>query len=103
MVNPIVFSGMVQRTQDISTIKQNENAKPQFEQVFLQQKNQKDVVLKHESVIKKDNADKEQKKFDAKEKGNGEYFANNKKGKQNQKDVGKVIKKDNKGSFDVSV
>ena len=46
MINPVVFSGMIQRTQDVSTIKQNENVKPQFEQVFVQQQNQTKVLLK---------------------------------------------------------
>lgn len=103
MIRPVEFSGMIQRTQDASTIKQNENARPQFEQAFTEQRTQKENFIKHESVIKKDNADKNQKKFDAKEKGSNEYFANNKKRENNNsKSDGMVIKKE-QGSFDVSV
>lgn len=103
LIRPVEFSGMIQRTQDVSTIKQNEDVKPQFEHAIVQQRTQKEAISKHESVIKKDNADKNQKKFDAKEKGSNEYFSNNnKRERNNSNNDGAVIKKE-QGTFDVSV
>lgn len=94
MLNPIEFSGVVQRTQDISAIKQNEDTRPQVEYVTVQKQETQKAILKHEQVNKKDNADKERNHFDAKEKGNGMYYeSGGKKQKQKQnRDEGSVTK-----------
>ena len=101
-ISPILYNGSVTRMQDVTQIKQNEDMKGMVDQANFQNTFHKQIDHKLNQVHQSDNAENRQKKFDAKEKGNGEYFANNKRGKQNQKDDGKVIKKD-KGSFDVSV
>lgn len=100
MLNPIEFTGMVQRTQDVSTIKQNENIKPQMEHINVQSQETQKAIMKHEQVIKKENADREQNNFDAKEKGNGMYYDSRNKKKKKNKEEGSV-KKLNSGTFDV--
>ena len=101
MISPIVLQGMIQRTQDISQIKQSEDTRPQTEHVAINTSQQEKVIKKHEQVTKQDNADKNQNNYDAKEKGNGTYFAQNGKNKNNKKEHdGKVIEKKS-GSFDV--
>lgn len=102
MVNPIEFSGMIQRTQDVSVIKRNEDVKPQFEHINVQERSQQEAINRHEQVIKKENADKQDKKFDAKEKGNGEYYGNQKK-RKDKKDEDGSVKKKSRSSFDVQV
>lgn len=101
MLNPIEFSGVVQRTQDISTMKQNENVRPQVEHVTIQQKEAQKAMLRQENVHKKDNADREQNNFDAKEKGNGMYYESQQK-KRQKKGEGSVKKLTNT-SFDIKV
>ena len=44
MIRPVELHGMVQRTQDISTLKQNENNKPMFDQQALQVKHEKETM-----------------------------------------------------------
>lgn len=103
MINPVELTGMIQRTQDISAIKQNEDVKPQFEHVNIQDRTEQQAILNHEQVVEKDNADREKNNFDAKEKGNGVYYDINKKKrkKYNQhEEDGKVVKK-SKNVFDV--
>lgn len=100
MLNPIEFTGMVQRTQDISAIKQNENIKPQMEHITVQSQEMQKAVMKHEQVNKKENADREQNHFDAKEKGNGMYYDSQNKKKKKNKQEGSV-KSLTSGSFDV--
>lgn len=102
MINPIEFSGMIQRTQDVSVVKRNEDVKPQFEHVSVQERTQQEAVLRHEQVVKKENADKQEKKFDAKEKGNGEYYGNQRKKKDRKDEDGRVVIK-SQSSFDVQV
>lgn len=101
MIKPIEFNGVVQRAQDISTIKQNEDVRPQIEHLNVQSQEHQKEIIQHENVNPKDNADKNNNNFDAKEKGNGTYYNSQKKRKKEKED-GKVTKKQS-GSFDVMV
>lgn len=100
-IKPVVFNGMVQRTNDISTMKQNEDNKPVHDQGNFQQTVHKQTEHTTHEVAKKDNADRNQEKFDAKEKGKGEYSRQNQKRKQ-KKPEDKIVKKSS-GGFDISV
>lgn len=100
-IKPIEFSGIVQRTNDISTLKQNEDNKPVQDQNNFQQTVQKHVEHTTHEVAKKDNADQNQEKFDAKEKGKNQYSRQNQKKKQKNSED-KVIKKASKG-FDIKI
>lgn len=102
LVKPVVMNGMVQRSHDMSQIKQGEHIKGFVDQTNIQAAEQKANQVKHETVIKKDDVDKEQKKYDAKEKGNGEFFDNRKKKQDKKENEGKVILKNTSG-FDVKI
>lgn len=101
MISPIVFQGTIQRTQDVSQLKQNEDTKPQTEHMTIANQQQQKEIKKHEQVTKQENADKHQDKYDAKEKGNGTYSGQQgKRDKKEQEDDGKVIVRQS-ASFDV--
>lgn len=105
MIGLVEMQGTIQRTQDISQYKQNEDIKPQFEHVTISTSQQQKDIKKHEQVVKQDNADKEKDKYDAKEKGNGQYLSQNKKG-NNQRKTGENNQSKNKlggssSSFDM--
>ncbi len=109
MINPIEFSGMIPRTQDVSTLKQNEDVRPQFEHVNIQNKTEQEAVVKHEQVNEKDNADRGKSNYDAKEKGNGQYYnirrkkdTKGKSGRIEDEADGVVIKK-SKNMFDIQI
>jgi hypothetical protein len=73
-IRPVEFNGMIQRTQDIGTLKQQEDDKPFVDQHSLgvqQQKQQERQLHKVSQSEKKQDSGK--KKFDAKEKGSNEY------------------------------
>lgn len=72
-IRPIDFNGMVQRTNDISTLKQQQDAKPLQDQSNISQNVNKNVEHMTRNVIKKDNADYAEQKYDAKEKGKNQY------------------------------
>lgn len=72
-IRPIDFSGMVQRTNDISTLKQQQDAKPVQDQSNIAQNVHKNVEHATKEVAKKDNADYAEQKYDAKEKGKNQY------------------------------
>ena len=102
MIGPLEFNGVVQRAQDISIIKQNEDIKPQYEHMNVQNQQQQKSIIKHENVNKKDNADAKENKFDAKEEGNGTYYRRQYNKKKKEDEDGTVVRKQS-GSFDITV
>lgn len=103
MIKPVVMQGIIQRTQDISQIKQNVDNKHSLDQANIQAQFHKELVMEHKQVIKKDNASYHKDNYDAKDKGNGEYNDNQgKKQKEENNKDGKVIVK-KKGGFDVKI
>lgn len=93
----------ITRSQDYTTIKQGEDNKSMMQQSNLVQDMKKEAEHKTKQVNKGDNADWHQKKYDAKEKGNGSYEGN---GSRNQKKKnepdGQVVVK-GRSSFDIKV
>lgn len=102
MIGPLEFNGVVQRAQDISILKQNEDIKPQYEHMNVQNQQQQKSIIKHENVNKKDNADAKENKFDAKEEGNGTYYRRQYNKKKKEDEDGTVVRKQS-GSFDITV
>lgn len=100
VVRPGVLHGTIQRNAEVGQIKQNEDSKSFIDQSNIHVSEKKTNELKHETVVKQENADKKQDKYDAKEKGNNEYQGNNKKRKRQEE--GKVTLKGSKG-FDVKI
>lgn len=95
--------GTIARSQDYTTIKQNEDNKGITQQSSLVQNMQREVEQKNRQVRKSDEADWQQKKFDAKEKGNGSYDGNGgSERKKKQEPDGKVLIK-GRSSFDIKI
>ncbi len=98
-VRPIDVMTM-QQINEVTQLRQNENARPMAQQMNITQQLQKDVNTKAESVNKKDNTDNRQRKFDAKDKSDNEYYGQKKKGDED----GRVkIKGSEERSFDMKV
>ena len=103
-IRPIEFNGMVPRSQDMGTIKQNEDNKPMFDQQNLATRHQDEVQQSIKQVNHGEDAENYQKKYDAREKGSNEYEQNRRKGKKKEeKKDGKVIPKASMGSFDIKI
>lgn len=101
-IRPIEFNGTVQRTQDVSTIKQNEDQKPVHDQSNFQQKVQKNTEHLTHEVSNKDNADYSQQKYDAKEKGKNQYSRQDQKRQKKEKEPKEKVILKNKG-FDIKI
>ncbi len=100
MIRPVEMQGVVQRSQDISEIRQNETTRGHVEQAHIQVQAQKAEQARSEQVIKKEESQFGHRKFDAKEKGSNEYTDNRKKNGSRKKDDGKVAVRKSSG-FDV--
>ena len=66
-IRPVEFSGVVQRSQDISTVKQNEDNKSMLQQQNVQTQFAKDTVHHMQQVTHANDSDNPKKKFDARE------------------------------------
>lgn len=101
-IRPVEVNGMIQRTQDVSTLKQNEDNKPMLQQQNIQTQFSKETIHHLKQVNHADDTENQQKRYDAKEKGSNEYVNQQKKKKEKKKD-GKVIVKSQVGGFDVKI
>ena len=102
-IRPVEFSGVVQRSQDVSTVKQNEDNKSALQQQNVQTQFAKDTTHHMQQVTHANDSDNSQKKFDAREKGSNEYEdRRNKKKKAEEKNSGKVSVK-TRGGFDMKI
>ena len=72
-IRPVVLNGMIQRTQDIGNIKQQEDNKPVVQQQNISiQHEKKEDQLAHK-VQQADQKENQGYRYDAKEKGNNQY------------------------------
>ena len=102
-IRPVEMQGMVQRSQDVTSIKANQDNKSNVDQTNIFVGHQKELQQKQENVIKKENVDYNDQKYDAKEKGKNEYESNQQnQRKKNEEEDGKVVLKKNT-AFDVRI
>lgn len=105
-VRPVDFNGMIQNQQGVSNVKQHEDQRP-----VLQQQQAFQSVSKHEEavsrqVVNKDDLEREEYKYDARDGGRNSYQGNQKKRKAKQKEKmedGHVCVKGMTGGFDVTI
>lgn len=103
-IGMIEFQGSIQRTQDYTALKQQENTKPAVDQNNFQVQIDKKVDEKINQVVKGDDTSKSETHADAKEKGNNQYAGDGGAGRK-KKDISKEGKVVLKGTshFDMSV
>lgn len=104
-IRPVILNGMIQRTDDVGQMKQNEMHKPVVDQQNIQQMVQKKEVAAAHTVQDPNKSEQLRNQADAKEEGKGFYYKTNssKKKKSDQKE-GAVIKKNvTTSGFDMKV
>lgn len=103
-IGMIEFQGSIQRTQDYTALKQQENTRPAVDQSNFQLQIDKKVDQKIKQVVQGEDASKGENHADAKEKGNGRYAGDGGAGRKKQKisKEGKVVLKGT-SHFDMSV
>lgn len=105
-INPLLVSGMIQRTDDIGVIKHQQDVRPAVEQQNAMTQVEKKTEAQHRQVITKDDTSKPDTHADAREKGQNSYFFR-KKGMQGKKEESssedRVVKKNAGTSFDIKI
>lgn len=101
-IRPVDLNGMIQRTNDVSNLKQQEDSKPFTQQQAIQTEFSKETMRHLKQVRHSDDAENEKQRFDAREKGSNEYQDNRKKQKKKQTD-GKVVEKKATSGIDIKI
>ena len=104
-ISPLEQLGSIGRTQDFSVIKQQEDAKEYAQQTVLQTQVDKHAEERLTQVSKTDRSEMAEKKFDAKEKGDNQYYGDGGRRRKQSKETdldGKVMLKGH-GSFDIKI
>lgn len=96
---------MLQQINEVSHIRQTENARPMQEQAAIINHEQKEVETKAEQVNHKDDVDNQSQKYDARDKSNNEYHGNDNedKHKKNNDDGIVRLKSLDNGGFDIKI
>lgn len=103
-VGPVTINGVIQRTQDIGMLKQQEESKPFVEQQNIQTHLKTQEQRQAKQVNHADDAREHEKRYDAKEKGSNEYEGQQKKKKQSDENgEGKVFLKQGNSRFDIKI
>lgn len=102
-IRPVDLNGMMQRTQEVGTLKAHEDNRPMTEQQNLAATFDKKLEHETHKINKADQSQKEEEKFDAREEGKGQYFSQGQKNKKKE-ETGKVINKNMPtGGFDIKI
>lgn len=106
-VHPVHLNGMIQNTQDASTIRHQENTRPAVEQQNIQVREERKEQNQAQGVNRKENADQLNNKQDAKDKGSNEYVNQRRKRKKEKQEIlpdGSVkLKMTMSGGFDIKI
>ena len=100
----ISLQGQITRAQDFSTIKQNEDNKVMVDQGNFQTHFNKEVNQNMNRVRQSDSAENQGKKYDAKEKGGGQYSGDGGKQRKHGEQTESVqLKGQIKQGFDIKI
>lgn len=101
-ISRVELQGQVTRAQDFTTIKHNEDSKVMVDQNNFQRQFDQTVENRARQVQQGDEAENQGKRFDAKDKGNGNYAGDGgRKRKKEEKDGRVVLKGQN--NFDMKI
>lgn len=103
-IRPVDMSGIINRSQDISTIKHNEDNKGLVDQNNFQNQFNRELNQHMKQVRDPSQSENPRERFDAKEKGKNQYSGQKRGKKKKQEDSGgeKGVAK-SRGGFDVKI
>ena len=97
VIKPVEFA-MIQQQNNVAKSQYNAENRPMTEQ-----QTQKDINVHSQQVNKKDNADNETGKYDAKDKSNNEYSGEGNSRKKKKSDGKVFVKGQGSADFDVKI
>lgn len=103
-ISPILMNAVIQRTDDVGVVKNQQDSRPMVEQQNVQAQMSKKVDEQRHQVVNPEDSSKTDTHADAREKGKNEYFFRKKSKEKIQSDSPKdhVVKKTT-GGFDIKI
>ena len=101
-ISPVNFNGLMQRTNDVSAVKANEDQHPIVEQQQIGAMQEKRIDEKMHRVNDAENRDETDTRHDAREEGRNKYFSTRDENKKREH-TDKVVKKGESGGFDIRI
>lgn len=101
-ISRVEIQGQVTRAQDFTTVKHNEDNKGLVDQSNFQRQFENHVDNKLRQVRHGERTENEGKRFDAKDKGNGDYQGDGGSRRRQKEKDGKVVMK-GQGGFDMKI
>ena len=102
VIKPVEFA-MIQQQNNVAKSQYNADNRPMTEQQTITRQVQMDINVHSQQVNKKDNADNETGKYDAKDKSNNEYSSEGDSQKKKKSDGKVFIKGQGSADFDVKI
>lgn len=102
-IRPVDFNGMMQRSQDVSSVKHAEDNKAVVQQQQIGHLQEEKTNQKLRQVNQSDEKENAEGKYDAREEGKNKYFASRDKKKKKQQTVDSVRIKNESSGFDISI
>ncbi len=104
-IRPIDLNGVIQRTQDVSQLNQQETAKPVIDQQNIQGTMMRTEQRMGRQVSETEKTEQEEYRYDAKEKGGTSYQQQKKKRQKKEapETENVVMKKGLSGGFDIKI
>lgn len=103
IIRPIDMSGVVQRSQEVSQIKHQENNKAFVDNQNFAQHFSKEVRHHMDSVTDSQKSEKKKEQYDAKNKGNGREYEGGQQKKRNKKENTDKEMMKSQSSFDIRI
>lgn len=102
-IKPVDFGGMLQRSQDVSSVKQQQDQRPVVEQQQIGHREEEKISQRMRQVNQADKKNEMQSKYDARDEGKNKYFFNGKQGKKKKEEADKVVRKEPSSGFDIKI
>ena len=103
VIRPVEMSGVVQRSQDVSQMKHQENNKAFVDSQNFGQQFNKEVKHQMNSVTDTQKSEKKKDTYDAKNKGNGREYSEQQKEKREKKKNNDKVTLRTQSSFDIRI
>ena len=103
VIRPVEMSGVVQRSQDVSQMKHQENNKAFVDSQNFGQQFNKEVKHQMNSVTDTQKSEKKKDTYDAKNKGNGRECSEQQKEKREKKKNNDKVTLKTQSSFDIRI
>jgi hypothetical protein len=103
LIRPIDMSGVVQRSQEVSQIKQQENNKAFVDGQNFGQHFSQEVKHQMNSVTDSEKGERKKEQYDAKKKGNGREYEDGQQKKRNKKQNTDKTTLKSQSNFDIRI